>query len=481
MSSGNLSDSPLSPLSDAHAVPRINLLTMFRLGCFQMGLGMMSVLVFGVLNRVLIRELGVPATIATVILALTLFVAPVRIWFGHLSDTKPLWGLHRTGYVLLGAAALAVLSFVSVQVMWQVGSSLNTQGWSATTNAWTTLLAILFGLYGLAVSASSTPFATLLVDVTDEDDRSKVVGVDWSMLIAGTIVGAITIGILLRTLTLDASIEALQAGVNRLFIIVPVVVFGLAWFSTWNVEKKYSRYALRSRLAQIASDEKPITLDRAWRILTASRQTRLFFTFLIAMTLGLFMQDAVLENYGADVFAMPLGATASLNAFWGTGTLVGISSAGFLLTPRIGKRNTARWGCLLTAVSLVLVVLVGFSGNPKLLQNVLLIFGLASGVTTTGAITLMLDLTAPETAGTFIGAWGLAQALARGISTVLGGVTLDIGKLLTSNLVFAYSLVFGLQAVCMLVAIVLLRRVNVQEFRASAAASIAAVIQHERD
>jgi BCD family chlorophyll transporter-like MFS transporter len=451
---------------------------MFRLGLFQMGLGMMSVLIFGVLNRVLIRELGVPATIATIILALTLFVAPARIWFGQLSDTRPLGGLHRTGYVLIGAACLAVLSYLSVQAMWQVGSSLQAEGWSGRTYAWTALLSLLFGLYGLAVSASSTPFATLLVDVSDEDNRSQLVAIDWSMLLAGVIAGAITIGVLLKKISLNASIDVIAAGVNRLFIIVPLVVFGLAWISTWNVEKKYSRYAVRSSLV---NQESQITLDRAWRILTASRQTQYFFTFLLAMTMGLFMQDPILEAYGAEVFKMQIGETARLNAFWGTGTLIGISSSGFLLTPRIGKRNTAKVGCVLVIVSLIWVILAGFTANPLVLQWSLLFFGLTSGITTTGAITLMLDLTAAETAGTFIGAWGLAQALSRGISNVAGGALLDLGKQLTSQLVLAYGLVFVMQGVAMVVAIRLLRRVNVQEFRATSKEAILAVIQSDRD
>jgi MFS transporter, BCD family, chlorophyll transporter len=60
----------------------------------------------------------------------------------------------------------------------------------------------------------------------------------------------------------------------------------------------------------------------------------------------------------------------------------------------------------------------------------------------------MLDLTAAETAGTFIGAWGLAQAYARGMAKVAGGAVLDIGKHLfgDANLFWAYSVVFALQA-----------------------------------
>jgi BCD family chlorophyll transporter-like MFS transporter len=325
METSDFSDSQPNSSVQGKVLPRLKLLTMFRLGLFQTGLGMMSVLVFGVLNRVLIRELGVPATLSTIILALTLFVAPARIWFGHMSDTKPLWGYHRTGYIWVGAASLAILAVLLVQVMWQVGDSLKAEGWTTPTYAWTGLLALLFALYGLAVSACSTPFATLLVDVSDEDNRSKLVGIDWSMLIGGTIIGAILIGVLLKNLTLNAPIELLQVQINRLFLIVPLLVFGLTFAATWGVEKKYSRYPLRSTLV---NKEEKITLNRAWRILTATRQTGLFFTFLVLMTIGLFMQDAILENYGGDVFNMEVGKTATLNAFWGTGTLVGLCVAG---------------------------------------------------------------------------------------------------------------------------------------------------------
>ncbi len=321
------------------------------------------------------------------------------------------------------------------------------------------------------------PLPLFLVDVSDEDNRSKLVGIDWSMLIGGTIVGAITIGVLLKRLTLNAPTEDVQASINQLFLVVPLIVFGLAWISTWGIEKKYSRYAQRSTLVD---NEGQITLGRAWRILTASRQTQFFFTFMLAMTMGLFMQDPILEIYGADVFRMQIGATASLNAFWGTGTLVGISAAGFLLVPRLGKRRTARLGCLLTALSLMVVILAGATASSAILQMTLLLFGLASGITTTGAITLMFDLTAAETAGTFIGAWGLAQAFAKGFPRSRGAL-LDIGKKLSANLVLSYGVVFIAQAAMMLLAVWLLNRVDVQEFRSQAKDAIVAVITSDRD
>lgn len=477
MATGNISESPPAPYQDT-LKPRIDLATMFRLGLFQMGLGIMSLLTLGVINRVMIEELRVPALIAAGAIAMHQFVSPSRIWFGQMSDSKPLLGNHRTGYVWIGAALFTAISFIAVQIVWQLGSSLEATGWSQTTYLWAGVLALAFGVYGLALSASSTPFAALLVDVSDEDNRSKLVSIVWSMLMVGIIVGAIVSSGLLREISLDTPIEQLQASVNRLFLIVPAVVLVLTGIATVGVEKKYSRFGNRSNSV---NREDQIGLKQALRVLTASRQTGIFFTFLLVMSISLFMQDAVMEPYGGEVFRMAISETTQLNAFLGMGTLIGIASTGFLVVPRLGKQNTTKLGCICAAVCLGLIILAGFTAKPEMLMGSLLLYGLASGIITTGAISLMLDLTAAETAGTFIGAWGLAQAIARGLSTVAGGAVLDFGRFLFEVPVFSYGLVFATQAVGMILAVVLLRRVNIHEFRENAKDAIAAVMAGELD
>ena len=261
-----------------------------------------------------------------------------------------------------------------------------------------------------------------------------------------------------------------------------------ALVGTVGIERKYSRYG--SRAVSSGRDDQ-ITLGRAMRILTASRQTGIFFTFLIVMTISLFMQEAVLEPYGGQVFGMQISDTTKLNSYWGIGTLLGIASTGFLIVPRIGKKRTARLGCLLVAGCFVLVIGSGFTQNPKFLQFAIFLFGVGAGVTTNGAISLMLDLTAAETAGTFIGAWGLAQAIARALATVTGGLILDVGKAVLgamkggavpeSELFPAYSLVFAAQALGMIIAVGLLSRVNVKEFQDNSKKAIAAVLANELD
>lgn len=473
MSIGNFVD----PQTKSPSVSKLKVLTMFRLGLFQMGLGMMSILTLGVLNRVMIDELKLPALITASTLAMAQFVAPARVWFGQMSDAKPLFGHHRSGYVWIGAFFFAIASFLAVQVIWQIGFSLQS-GWTTQTYGWIGLLGLIFAFYGLAISASATPFAALLVDISDEDNRSKLVGVVWSMLMVGIIVGAIISSSLLKQIALDAPLEILQSSINRLFLIVPAIVFGLALLATVGVEKKYSQYASRSSLV---NREDSVTLGKALRVLTANRQTGIFFTFLLVMTISLFMQEPVLEPYGGEVFGMTIAQTTKLNAFWGTGTLIGLSVTGFLIVPRLGKQKTTQLGCIAVAFCVGIIILAGLTTNPKMLQLALLLFGLASGVTTTGALSLMLDLTAAETAGTFIGAWGLAQAMSRAIATVTGGAVLDLGKTFLTIPLLAYGLVFALQALGMIVAVWCLSRVNVSEFQTNAKSAIASVLESELD
>jgi MFS transporter, BCD family, chlorophyll transporter len=467
---------PISPSPLSSELPRLKLLTMFRLGLFQAGLGTMSLLTLGVLNRVMIKELAIPATIVAGAIAMNQFVAPARVWFGQMSDAKPIMGYHRTGYVWIGSALFAIASFLAVQVVWQLGNSVQVNGWTTPTYGWVAFLAFVFALYGIALSSSSTPFAALLVDISEEEDRPKLVGIVWSMLMVGIIVGAIVTGSLLKTIDLDTPLVVVQASINRIFTIIPAIVFGLAIVATFGIEQKYSRYKTRSTMVD---REDKITFGRALKVLTASRQTGLFFVFLLVMTLSLFFQEPILEPYGGEIFKMTIADTTKLNAFWGTGTLIGLSMTGFLIVPRLGKKNTTKVGCFLVAASFVLIILAGLSTKPEVLKLAVLILGIASGITTTGALSLMLDLTAAETAGTFIGAWGLSQAMARATATVTGGALLDIGRGLLKTPMLAYGMVFVMPIFGMMLAVRLLSRVNVKEFQTEAKAAIAQVLEQE--
>ena len=85
-------------------------------------------------------------------------------------------------------------------------------------------------------------------------------------------------------------------------IVITAVVIILAIVSTWGVEKSTSQ-----RIVQSVQDL--VTLKDDWEVMTSSRQIVIFFGFLVLFTIGLFMQDPILESFGAEVFDMPVSKT----------------------------------------------------------------------------------------------------------------------------------------------------------------------------
>ena len=74
------------PFSDA-ASEGLPMGQLLRLSLFQVSVGMATVMLLGTLNRVMIVELSVPATIVAVMIALPVLIAPFRTLLGFRSDT----------------------------------------------------------------------------------------------------------------------------------------------------------------------------------------------------------------------------------------------------------------------------------------------------------------------------------------------------------------------------------------------------------
>ena len=245
--------------------------------------------------------------------------------------------------------------------------------------------------------------------------------------------------------------------------------------ATWGIEKKYSRLPYRRQ----SRGEQRLKFKEGIAILTASRQTGFFFTYLVMLILGMFMQQPILEPFAGEVFGMTIAQSTALNIFWSMGSLVSLSLTGFWLVPRLGKKPTAKLGCYGMAVCFILLPITGLLGQPMLLQVGLVLFGLALGVATGSSVSLMLDLTTAETAGTFTGLWGLAQAFSQAASSFAGGALLDVGRQVFATPLFAYGFVFWLEAIVIVLATVLLRRVDVAEFREQSGKAVLAAMEGE--
>ena len=460
----------------------LGLVNTLRLGLFQGCLGCLAVIFAGLLNRIMLSELQFPGLLVGGALAFEQFVAPSRVLFGQISDAHPWAGRHRIPYIWLGTALFCGLAVLSIPLIFHVGRLLEAASQPELALGIAGLCG-LFALYGLAISLATTPYLALVIDRTSEAERPRAVGLIWCLLTVGIVIGAIAIAISLRKLDGITDPSLLEPVLLGFMARVAVVVLVLTVVATLGLEPRWDAAAARGSGSKRREDA--ITLAQSWTLITSSRQVLVFFSFLVLFTLGLFLQDPILESYGADVFGMPIAATASLNAVWGIGTLTGLLLAGFWIVPRLGKLATARLGCQLILASLVLLGLAGLVGRVSVLQAVMALFGLAAGIGTNSALVLMLDLTLPEAAGTFVGVWGLAQALSRALGKVVGGGLFDLGRTLQPILHLGdsayppYALVFVVEAAVALAALLLLSRLNLHQFREDTGRSLSKVLALE--
>jgi BCD family chlorophyll transporter-like MFS transporter len=194
-------------------------------------------------------------------------------------------------------------------------------------------------------------------------------------------------------------------------------------------------------------------------------QARLFFLYLIILLAAILGQDVLLEPYGATAFNMTVKETTQLTATWGGATLIALLLHGLLLSRWLGKKAGAALGAVIAAIGLVLIAMSGVLGARGLFVPGVAALGFGTGFSTATNLALMLDMTTAEQAGLFIGAWGVADALARGLGTLLGGVVRDIVTAVSGSASGGYITVFVIESVLMVVSLILLQRLNVQSFR----------------
>ena len=92
---------------------------LLRLSLFQISVGMATVLLLGTLNRVMIVELGVPATIVALMVAIPVLIAPFRAALGFKSDNyRSAIGWKRIPFIWFGSlwqmGGLAIMPFALI-------------------------------------------------------------------------------------------------------------------------------------------------------------------------------------------------------------------------------------------------------------------------------------------------------------------------------------------------------------------------------
>jgi BCD family chlorophyll transporter-like MFS transporter len=166
---------------------------LLRLSLFQVSVGMALVLLVGTLNRVMIVELGVPASLVAVMVSLPVLFAPLRAVIGFRSDNhRSALGWRRVPFIWKGT----MLQFGGLAVMPFALLVLSGGGNAAAWPAWVGQLGagLAFLMVGAGLHMTQTVGLALATDLVPPTSRPKVVGLMYVMLLLGTIGSALIFG-----------------------------------------------------------------------------------------------------------------------------------------------------------------------------------------------------------------------------------------------------------------------------------------------
>ncbi|NVO08192.1 MAG: PucC family protein, partial [Rhodoferax sp.] len=162
------------PFADA-ATPDLPLPRLLRLSLFQVSVGMTLVLLIGTLNRVMIVELGVPASLVAVMISLPIIFAPFRALIGFRSDThRSVLGWKRVPFIWKGTmiqfGGLAMMPF-GLLVLSSGGGASNAPIWVGQLGT-----GIAFLMVGAGLHTTQTVGLALATDLAPVESQPKVVG-----------------------------------------------------------------------------------------------------------------------------------------------------------------------------------------------------------------------------------------------------------------------------------------------------------------
>jgi len=87
-----------------------------QLGLIHVAVAMTLVPINSTLNRVMIKELAISATLVAILASLPYLFSPIQVAIGSYSDRHPILGFRRTPYILAGLILCVIGVIVSPQV-----------------------------------------------------------------------------------------------------------------------------------------------------------------------------------------------------------------------------------------------------------------------------------------------------------------------------------------------------------------------------
>ncbi|MFZ5857507.1 MAG: BCD family MFS transporter [Chloroflexota bacterium] len=414
------------------------LIKRLQLGLLHTAVAMTLVPINSTLNRVMIYELGLSKTLVTLLAISPYLLSPIQVAIGSFSDRHPILGYRRSPYILLGLILCVVGVTVSPQVAILISENF-------TLGILVGLLA--FGAWGMGYNLSAVSYLSLASELSGEKGRGRTVAVMFTMMILGLIATGLTLSRLVPTYSPEI--------LTRAFNLIAASALTLGLIGLFKLEPRSG--------VPSSSRSEHYTVKQMTAAITSNPVARVFFVYLLLLLAALLGQDVLLEPFGAQAFGMTIEQTSRFVSIMGTFTLLAFALAGWL-EGRVPKRRLAQTGNLGALLGFLTILASGLIHSTGVFYVGLVLLGFGTGLSTVANLSLMFDLTVPEQVGLYIGAWGFSNGLSRLVGLFLAGIVADLGTQATGSALNGYLIVFGIEALMLIVAAFLFYRIDVSAF-----------------
>ena len=405
------------PFADAgtDALPMRRLL---RLSLFQVTVGMAVVLMIGTLNRVMIVELGVPAWLVALMVALPLVFAPFRAVVGFKSDNhRSVLGWRRVPYLWFGTllqfGGLSIMPFALIIL----SGDTSAPGWVGDAAA-----GLAFLLVGAGLHTVQTVGLALATDLAPANAQPKVVALLCMMLLLGMVASALIFGVALSPFSEVRLIQVVQGSALLTMVLNAIAL--------WKQEPRQPNRA--------PSHDKGFV--ETWRAFCRGGQSA---RRLVALAIGTFafsMQDILLEPYGGKVLGLPVGATTAMTALLAIGGLIGFGIGARLLGRGADPYRLCGTGILAGLAAFTSLIFAAPLDAPFLFALGVGGIGLGAGLFAHCTLTAAISSSHSNQVGLVLGVWGAVQASAAGAAVAAGGLIRDVVGLLADRGTFGATL-----------------------------------------
>ena len=425
-------------------IKTLSWLAIIRLGLIQTSLGALVFLPTNVLNRIMVVEYALAASIPGFLITIHHMVQFSRPRIGYGSDV----GGKRTPWIIGGMFILATGSLTAA-----FGATLiPSLGWLGAIVA-----ALGYFLIGIGSAAAGTSLLILLSKLVSDQRKPAAASVVWFMMIMGfALTGGIT----------GQLLDPFSEG-RLLTVVAGVAVIALLVSCTAIIGIERSAH-VDTQTTAVTNESKPPFIEALKGVWQESHARR-FTIFVFASMLAYSAQDLILEPFVGLTFGWSVGETTALAGVQHGGMLLGMfamasTTYAFKTKTRHLLHIWIRGGCIISGISLAALALGGLLSSSWPIHLNVFILGTANGgfaVAAIGGMMMLANQGETGRDGLRMGLWGAAQAISFALGGFLGTVAVDIAGLWLAAPA-AYGIVFFAEALLFLWAASLIFNIDEQ-------------------